>query len=60
MVTATVGTFLPWLKTSAMWERCHVVAPILLRCQRMAALFGPSEEETMVCKPFDFGVKHLF
>lgn len=51
-VTATVETFLPWLKTSAMWERCHVVAPIRLHFQRMDAQCGPLEEETTVCKPF--------
>lgn len=51
-VTATVETFLPWLKTSAMWERCHVVAPIQLHFQRMDAQCGLLEEETTVCKPF--------
>ena len=52
MVTATAETFLPWLKTSAMWVRCHVGAPILLRCQRMDAPCGPLEEGTTVSKPF--------
>lgn len=48
MVTVIAAIFLPWWKTSAMWERCHVGAPILLHYQRMAVPCGHLEEGTMV------------